>query len=79
MGSFQVYDALSILFKLQKPPIKHLEGFILLTRESGKLENFLRPLDRKFQFKNSKKFPHGSAKAGASMVGGMFIVTAISC
>jgi hypothetical protein len=37
MGSFQVCDALSILFKLEKPPIKHLEGFILLSIEGGKL------------------------------------------
>jgi hypothetical protein len=37
MGSFQVYDALNILFKLKKPPIKHLEGFILLPREGGEL------------------------------------------
>jgi hypothetical protein len=37
MGSFQVCDALSILFKLEKPPVKHLEGFIFLLRENGKL------------------------------------------
>jgi hypothetical protein len=37
MGKFQVYDALSILFKLKKPPVKHLEGFILLSRKGGEL------------------------------------------
>jgi hypothetical protein len=37
MGNFQVCDGLSILFKLEKPPIKHLKGFILLPREGGKL------------------------------------------
>jgi hypothetical protein len=37
MGSFQVYDALNILFKLEKPPIEHFEGFILLLREGGEL------------------------------------------
>jgi hypothetical protein len=37
MGSFQVCDALSILFKLEKLPVEHLEGFILLPREGGKL------------------------------------------
>jgi hypothetical protein len=37
MGNFQVYDAMSILFKLEKPPVKHLEGFILLLQEGGKL------------------------------------------
>jgi hypothetical protein len=37
MGNFQVCDALSILFKLEKPLIEHLEGFILMPRESGKM------------------------------------------
>jgi hypothetical protein len=37
MGSFQVCDALSILFELEKPPVKHLEGFILLPREGSEL------------------------------------------
>ncbi len=37
MGSFQVGDALSILFKLEKPLVKHLEGFILLLKEGGKM------------------------------------------
>jgi hypothetical protein len=37
MGSFQVCDALSILFKLEKPLVEHLEGFILLPREGGEL------------------------------------------
>ncbi len=58
MGSFQVCDALSILFKLEKLFEEHLEGFILLSREGGKLQNFFKTLDQKFQFKNLKKFPH---------------------
>jgi hypothetical protein len=37
MGNFQVCDALSILFELEKPPIEHLEGFILLSREGDEL------------------------------------------
>jgi hypothetical protein len=37
MGNFQVYDVLSILFELEKPPIKHVEGFILLPRKAGEL------------------------------------------
>jgi len=37
MGSFQVYDALSILFKLEKPLVKHFEDFILLSKKGGKL------------------------------------------
>ncbi len=34
---FQVCDALSIVFKLEKLFVKHLEGFILLLKEGGKL------------------------------------------
>jgi hypothetical protein len=37
MGSFQVCDALSILFKLEKLLVKHFEGFLFLLKESGKL------------------------------------------
>jgi hypothetical protein len=37
MGNFQVYDALSILFELEKPPVEHLEGFILLPRKDSEL------------------------------------------
>jgi hypothetical protein len=37
MGSFQVCDVLSIVFELEKLPIKHLEGFILLSRKGGEL------------------------------------------
>jgi len=37
VGNFQVYDALGILFDFEKPPIEHLEGFILLVREGGEL------------------------------------------
>jgi hypothetical protein len=37
MGNFQVYDVLNILFKLEKPPVKHFKGFILLAREGGEL------------------------------------------
>jgi hypothetical protein len=48
MDSFQVCDVLSILFELEKPLVEHLEGFILLSKESGKLQNFLKTFDRKF-------------------------------
>jgi hypothetical protein len=37
MGSIQVYDAMSILFKLEKLPIEHVEGFILLSKKGGEL------------------------------------------
>jgi hypothetical protein len=49
---------LNILFKLEKLPVRHLEGFILLPKKGGELQNFFRTLDRKFQLKNSKEFPH---------------------
>jgi hypothetical protein len=58
MGSFQVCDALSILFDLEKPPIEHLEGFILLSKKGGELQIFFRTLDWKFQPKNLKELPH---------------------
>jgi hypothetical protein len=57
MGSFQVCDALNILFKLEKPLIEHLEGFILRSKEGGKLQKNFKTLDQKFHLKNSKKFP----------------------
>jgi hypothetical protein len=37
MGSFKVYDVLSILFKFEKLPIEHIKGFILMPREGGEL------------------------------------------
>ncbi len=58
MGNFQVYDGLSILFELEKPHVKHFEGFILLPRKGSELENFFTTLDQKFQLKNSKEFLH---------------------
>jgi hypothetical protein len=63
MGSFQVCDALNILFELEKPLVEHLEGFILLSRESGELHNFFRILNRKFQLKNLEEFPHWISKS----------------
>jgi hypothetical protein len=58
MDNFQICDALSILFKLEKPLVEHLEGFILLSKEGGKLQNFFRTFNQKFQLKNLKEFPH---------------------
>jgi hypothetical protein len=66
MVSIQVYDTLSILFKLEKPHVEHLEDFILLLREGGEMHNFFKTFNRKFERKNSKEFPIGSVKAGAS-------------
>jgi hypothetical protein len=45
VGSFQVGDALGILFEFEKLPVKHLEGFILLPRESGELQDFFGTFD----------------------------------
>jgi len=63
MRSFQVGDALGILFEFEKPPVKHFEGFILLSREGGELQNFFRTFDWKFQLKNSKEFTHWISKS----------------
>jgi len=63
VGSFQAGDALGILFEFEKPPIEHLEGFILLPREGGELKNFFRTFNWKFQLKNSKEFPHWISKS----------------
>jgi hypothetical protein len=78
MGSFQVCDALSILFELEKPLVEYLEGFILLPRESNKLMNFLELLTENSSSRTRKNSPIGLAKAAASMVGGMFVVVAMS-
>jgi hypothetical protein len=45
MGSFQVCDALSILFKLENPLVEHFESFILLLRKGGKLQKKIRTLN----------------------------------
>jgi hypothetical protein len=45
VGSFQAGDALGIFFKFEKPPVEHFEGFILLPREGGELQNFFRTFD----------------------------------
>ncbi len=62
MGNFQVYDAMNILFKLEKPLVKHLEGFIFLPKVGGELYNVFRTFNREFQLKNSKEFPHWISK-----------------
>jgi hypothetical protein len=58
MGNLQVCDALSIVFKFEKPLVEHFEAFILLSKAGGKLQFFFRTLNKKFQLKNSKEFPH---------------------
>jgi hypothetical protein len=63
MGNFQICDPLSILFEFEKPLVEHLEGFILLPREGGKLQKNFRTFDWKFQLKNSKEFSHWIRKS----------------
>jgi hypothetical protein len=48
MGNFQVCDVLSIFFELEKLPVEHLESFIFLLKEGGKLQNFLKTFNYKF-------------------------------
>jgi hypothetical protein len=69
MGSFQVCDALSIIFELEKPPIEHIEGFILLLKESGELQKISKLITGNFSSRIRKNSPTRSAKVGASMVG----------
>jgi hypothetical protein len=58
VGSFQVYDALGILFEFEMPHVEHLEGFILLLRKGGKHQKNFKTFDWKFQLKNLEEFPH---------------------
>jgi hypothetical protein len=48
---------MSIIFKLEKPPVEHLEGFILLLKEGGELQKIFKTFHQKFQLKNLKEFP----------------------
>jgi hypothetical protein len=75
MGSFQVCDALSILFKLEKPPIKHLEGFIFLPS----YKFFSELLTRNSSLRIRKNTPTQLVKVGTSMVEGMFAITTMNC
>jgi hypothetical protein len=45
MGNFQVCDVMGIFFKFEKFHVEHLEGFILLLKEGGELQNFFRTFD----------------------------------
>jgi hypothetical protein len=49
---------MNIFFKFKKLPVKHLERFLFLPRESGKLQKKFKTFNGKFQLKNSKEFPH---------------------
>jgi hypothetical protein len=67
------------LFKLEKPLIEHLEGLILLPKEGGKLQLFFRTFNKNSSSRIQKNSPSRSVKAGALMVGGMFVITTMSC
>jgi hypothetical protein len=69
---------MSIIFELEKPPIEHLEGFILLLKKVVSYK-----ISSEFLTKNSnsrirKKSPIGSTNVGASMVGGMFAIATMN-
>ncbi len=70
---------MSIFFELEKLLAEHLEGFILMSIEGGELQKNFKTFNWKFQIKNSKEFPIGLVKAGASMVGGIFAVATMNC
>jgi hypothetical protein len=57
MSSFQVYDALSALYKLKKTPIKHLEGFIYLPKEGGELPKKFQNCSSKILAQETERIP----------------------
>ncbi len=79
MGCFQVCDALSILFKLEKLHVKHIEGFILLSRESGEQQKISKLLIENSSSITRKNSPIGLTKVDASMVRRMFAIETMSC
>jgi len=70
---------LGILFEFEKPPVEHLEGFILLLREGGELQKFSELLTGNSSSRIRENSPTGSAKASTLVVGGMFAIAAMSC
>jgi hypothetical protein len=79
MGNFSVCDVLSILFEIEKPPVKHLEGSILLPRKVVSCRIFSKLSTENSSSRTQKNSPIGLAKGNASMVGGMFAVVAMNC
>jgi len=70
---------LGILFEFEKPPVEHLEGFILLLREGGELQKFSELLTGNSSSRIRENSPTGLAKASTLVVGGMFAIIAMSC
>jgi hypothetical protein len=58
MGSFQICDALSILFKLEKPLTSILRVSSFCREKVARCRIFFKTLDWKFQLKSSKEIPH---------------------
>jgi len=58
MGNFQVCDALDILFELEKPHVKHLEGSILLPRKVASYRFFSKFLTENSNSRIQKNSPH---------------------
>jgi hypothetical protein len=79
VGSFQVGDALGILFEFEKPPVEHLEGFILCREKVASCRIFSELLTGNSSSRIRKNAPTGSVKASTPVVGGMFVVAAMSC
>jgi hypothetical protein len=78
MVSFQVCDALSILFELEKPHVEYLESFILLLKVAS-CRIFSELLTGNSNSRTPKNSPTRSTKANASIVGGMFAITTMNC
>ncbi len=79
MGSFQVCDVLSILFKLEKSPIEHLEVSSFCQEKVASCKFFSKILIKNSSSRTRKNSPTRSANASASMVGGMFAVISMNC
>jgi hypothetical protein len=79
MGNFQFYDALSILFELEKPPLEHLEVSSFYRKKVASYIIFSKLLIKNSSSRTQKNSPIGPAKASASMVGGLFAITTMSC
>jgi hypothetical protein len=57
MGRFQLCDVMNIIFKLEKPPVEHFEGFILLLRKRGELHNFFQNSSLKIPTQKLERIP----------------------
>ncbi len=79
MGSFQVCYALGILFRIEKLHVEHLEVSSFCQEKMANCKFFSKLLIENFSSRIWKNSPTKSAKASASMVGGLFTVATVSC